>query len=35
MPKPPVTYRDLRNTPGLVFERLAEEPLPFPGWWER
>lgn len=29
MPKRPVTYRDLRNTPGQVFERLAEgEPLP-------
>jgi antitoxin (DNA-binding transcriptional repressor) of toxin-antitoxin stability system len=29
MPKRPVTYRDLRNTPGRVFERLAEgEPLP-------
>lgn len=29
MPRKPVTYRDLRNTPGRVFERLAEgEPLP-------
>lgn len=29
MPKRPVTYRDLRNTPGRVFERLADgEPLP-------
>lgn len=28
MPKPFVTYRDLRNTPGQVFERLnAGEPL--------
>ena len=25
----PVTYRDLRNTPGRVFERLAQgEPIP-------
>ncbi len=23
MPKPSITYRDLRNTPGRVFERLA------------
>lgn len=29
MPKKSVTYRDLRNTPGQVFERLAQgEPLP-------
>jgi len=29
MPRKPVTYRDLRNTPGRVFERLASgEPLP-------
>lgn len=29
MPQPPITYRDLRNTPGQVFERLAAgEPLP-------
>lgn len=29
MPPKPVTYRDLRNTPGRVFERLADgEPLP-------
>jgi len=29
VPRRPVTYRDLRNTPGRVFERLAEgEPLP-------
>ncbi|MGQ0650239.1 MAG: hypothetical protein ACT4P7_22080 [Gemmatimonadaceae bacterium] len=29
MPKPAVTYRDLRNTPGQVFARLsAGEPLP-------
>ena len=28
MPKPSVTYRELRNTPGRVFERLAAgEPL--------
>lgn len=28
MPDKPVTYRDLRNTPGRVFERLAAgEPL--------
>jgi hypothetical protein len=29
MPEKPVTYRDLRNTPGRVFERLAlGEPIP-------
>ncbi|MEX2181728.1 MAG: hypothetical protein WD771_06775 [Gemmatimonadaceae bacterium] len=29
MVKLPVTYRELRNTPGRVFERLADgEPLP-------
>lgn len=29
MSRKPVTYRDLRNTPGRVFERLARgEPLP-------
>ncbi|HUG27413.1 MAG TPA: hypothetical protein VMK53_03880 [Gemmatimonadales bacterium] len=28
MPGKPITYRDLRNTPGRVFERLAEgEPV--------
>lgn len=28
MPRKSITYRDLRNTPGLVFERLsAGEPL--------
>lgn len=30
MSRPSVTYRELRNTPGKVFERLsAGEPLPF------
>ncbi len=30
MTRPSVTYRELRNTPGKVFERLsAGEPLPF------
>ncbi|MDZ4675366.1 MAG: hypothetical protein SGI84_12990 [Gemmatimonadota bacterium] len=29
MPGKSITYRDLRNTPGKVFERLADgEPLP-------